>query len=239
MKRLQAPAFLAGLERKARKRKADREYVRKKRKNKPQRKAAEYRNGHKPKVSPPMVTQPRAWPPEEKAHWQAALCEWLTAGKSLVAFCSAFPQGPARMAWFNWLRDDPTFAECYSRAREAGADALADDCIAIADDAEGEAEPAAVNAAKLRVNTRQWMASKLRPKVYADRVETVTSGALTVHHTISDDERARALATILQRQAIVSAQSLPDARRLIEAQAIDVTPAKPVSPAAAQAQDKA
>jgi hypothetical protein len=68
------------------------------------------------------------------------------------------------------------------------------------------------------------VASKLKPKTYADRIETVTSGALTVTHTISDDDRARALATLLTRSAIQSAVSLPDAQRLIEATARDVTP---------------
>lgn len=148
-------------------------------------------------------------------------------------FCRDYPDGPQKTQWFDWLREDATFAENYSRAREAGADTLADDCIAIADEVKdaGQFDSARVNAARLRVDARKWVASKLKPRVYADRVETVTSGSLTVQHTISDDDRVRALATLLQRQAIATSMSLPDARRLIEAQAIDVSPPAASQPA--------
>lgn len=161
------------------------------------------------------------------------MCVALTDGGSMAQFCRDYPQGPDRSTWFDWLQQDATFAGRYAQAREAGADTLADDCIAIADEVKdaGQFDSARVNAARLRVDARKWVASKLKPKTYADRVETVTSGSMTVQHVISDDDRARALATLLQRQAIAGSASLPDARRLIEAQAIDITPPAASQPA--------
>ena len=49
-----------------------------------------------------------------------------------------------------------------------------DDCLNIADefDAEEIIKPEHINRAKLRIDTRKWMAGKLRPKKYGDKLET-------------------------------------------------------------------
>jgi hypothetical protein len=190
----------------------------------------------KPKVPPPQLPDhernPRDWSPELRAQWLERLCIWITEGGSLSSFTRNYPQGPQKAAWFKWFEEDATFAERYARARENGADTLAEETIAIADEVQdaGQFDSARVNAARLRVDARKWVASKLKPKTYADRVETVTSGALTVTHTLTDDDRAKALATLFAREAIKAAGSLPEAQRLIEAQAIDVTPEKTSGP---------
>ena len=94
---------------------------------------------------------------------------------------------------------------------------MADEIISIADSVKdaGPADSAKVNAARLRVDARKWVASKLKPKVYGDRVEAALTGAVTVEHTITDDERAKALALILARQAIQSAPNMLEAQRLL------------------------
>ncbi len=53
----------------------------------------------------------------------------------------------------------------YARAREEQADFYADEIITIAD-----TEPDAA-IARVRIDARKWTASKLRPKVYGDRVQ--------------------------------------------------------------------
>lgn len=177
-------------------------------------------------LPPPDDFDPRAWSPEQKARWLRKLFLHITEGGSLVSFTRRWPQGPGKYALYDWIEGDPIIAAAYTRARERSADTLAEQCVAIADEVEdaGQFDAARVNAARLRVDARKWVASKLKPKVYADRIETVQSGALTVQHTITDDERAKALALILGRQVAASAPSLTEAQRLIEAQAIDVTP---------------
>lgn len=159
----------------------------------------------------------------EKTSWVKALCEHISDGGSVTGFCRQYPAGPSKALWYQWLQDDPNFAALYIQAREISADTLADDCIAIADEVKDAThmDSARVNAARLRVDARKWCASKLKPKVYADRIETVQSGALTVKHEISDDERVKALALILGRQVIQSAPNLIEAQRLLQTKTID------------------
>lgn len=71
----------------------------------------------------------------------------------------------------------------YAGAREERADVLADEIVAIADELEvkcvtgedGETmevkvDPTAVARNKLRVDARKWVAAKLKPRVYGDKV---------------------------------------------------------------------
>ena len=72
------------------------------------------------------------------------------------------------------------FADIYARAREDQADTLADEIHAIADelpqqivDEKGKTsryDSAYVQWQKNRVDARKWVAAKLKPKKYSDRV---------------------------------------------------------------------
>lgn len=170
------------------------------------------------------------WTPELQAAWKAAVITWLQTGKSLMAFCREHPNGPPRGTILAWRHEDAIFSDAYDRARADGADALADEIIDIADEVKDASrdDSAKVNAARLRVDARKWSASKLKPATYAERVEQGLSVKVsgTVEHKITDDQRAQALAAFLARQAAANAASLPEAMKLIEASAIDVTPAQ-------------
>ena len=214
-----AQAEFLRLKRRANKRKADRNRLRRKR-------------PAKPRSVAPVQRIAKAFTSEEREQWFTALCVHLVEGGSLRSFVRDNADGPAHATWFEWLAGDAIMADRYTQARERSADTLAEDCVLIADSVKDatQFDSARVNAARLRVDARKWVASKLKPKVYADRLETVTSGALTVTHTISDDDRAKALATLMARKVIASAPNMIEAQRLIEASAKDVTP-KPDGPA--------
>lgn len=98
---------------------------------------------------------------------------------------------PGLSTVFKWLAAHPEFVEQYTRAREAQADTLADELIDIADDSandyydkavgsEGETQRVVdaehINRSRLRVDTRKWIASKLKPKKYGDKVSAELSG---------------------------------------------------------------
>ena len=115
------------------------------------------------------------------------LCEALSAGQSLLNWCRSndFPY----MRTVHWLEDDAEREEKYARARGVRADTLADELVSIADEevAEDILDPAgnvvgtrldstAVARNRLRVDTRKWVASKLKPKVYGDKVQAEVSG---------------------------------------------------------------
>ena len=54
---------------------------------------------------------------------------------------------------------------------------MADACLAIADEVATAETSEAVNAARLRVDTRKWYLSKLAPKRYGDRAQVALTDA--------------------------------------------------------------
>lgn len=105
-----------------------------------------------------------------------------------------------------WLNENEAFSAAYARAREARAETFAEQIIEIADTEEDPAR------ARVRVEARKWVASKLFPRMYGEnqRVE--------VQHTISETA-ARVLSELSQRQK---------ERKALERQVIDVTPVQSV-----------
>jgi hypothetical protein len=103
----------------------------------------------------------------------------MANGETLSNVCKSDTM-PDRTTVRRWLERDAKFSAAYTRARELLADALADEAIRIADDATGDITKdakgkdqvnwEAVQRARLRVDTRKWMAAKLFPKRYNDRI---------------------------------------------------------------------
>ncbi|MDH1475810.1 hypothetical protein N5F13_14975 [Comamonas thiooxydans] len=114
-----------------------------------------------------------------------AICTALAEGESLRSIClrSGMPHIATVMRWLS----DPEkrdFCEQYTRAREAQAETLAEELLAIADEAEYEPiqdpntgetlavafDKTAVARNKLRVETRKWLAARMSPKKYGDKL---------------------------------------------------------------------
>jgi len=70
------------------------------------------------------------------------------------------------------IQDSDDFAKQYARAKDIQLERMADDIVTIADSAESDDH----QVARLRVDTRKWLLSKLVPKKYGDRVEQFISG---------------------------------------------------------------
>ena len=92
---------------------------------------------------------------------------------------------PCLASLFNWLRTQPEFLEQYTIAKEQSTDALFEEILDIADDGtndwmekhgeDGENTGWKINGealgrSRLRVDTRKWALSKLKPKKYGDRI---------------------------------------------------------------------
>lgn len=114
------------------------------------------------------------------------ICERLADGESLRAICAGDDM-PSKGTVFRWLANDKAFQDQYTRAREAQADYLFDDILQIADDGLNDTyvdengnrrtDQDVIARSRLRVDARKWMAGKLRPKVYGDKVQTELTGA--------------------------------------------------------------
>ncbi len=108
------------------------------------------------------------------------ICERIADGESLRSICSDESM-PCRSTVFRWLGLDKAFSDQYARAKEEQAELLADELVDIADlppplTAMGATDSGAVAAMRLRIDTRKWVASKLKPKKYGDKVQTEVSG---------------------------------------------------------------
>lgn len=114
-----------------------------------------------------------AYTPDEIAQHKLTVCGRIAEGDSLRKVCSEDGM-PARSLVHEWLISDTEFADQYTRAREAQADTLFDEIIDIADQYDNLADKLDVEhiqRARLRIDTRKWMAGKLRPKKYGDKTE--------------------------------------------------------------------
>jgi Bacteriophage Sf6, terminase small subunit-like len=94
------------------------------------------------------------------------ICGLISDGRSLRSILRDDDTMPAMSTIFKWLREHQSFSEQYTRAKEEQADALAEDMQDIADNPTGD-----VQRDRLRVDTRKWIASKLKPKKYGDKVD--------------------------------------------------------------------
>jgi len=87
---------------------------------------------------------------------------------------------PSREAVYSWLRNSPTFADQYARARQDRGDWRNDQIDVIAKDLrDGKLD---ANAARVLIDALKWQAAHEAPKVYADKVEI---NALTTVRTFN------------------------------------------------------
>lgn len=87
---------------------------------------------------------------------------------------------PDKKTVFRWLRSHPEFAKQYAIAKEEAADAWAEEILDIADDGTNDwitdekgrtvFNGEHVQRSRVRIDTRKWIASKLKPKKYGDKI---------------------------------------------------------------------
>lgn len=114
-----------------------------------------------------------------------AICERLSGGESLRAICCDVDM-PAQSTVFKWLSEQKQFSEQYARAREAQADYMADEILQIADDGKNDTylddegrsrtDQDVIARSRLRVDARKWLASKMAPKKYGDKITQELTG---------------------------------------------------------------
>jgi hypothetical protein len=108
------------------------------------------------------------------------ICEViLTTSKGTKKLCEEHPHWPCQDAFFSWLKTYSEFSEQYARAKICQVEFLVDEMLEIADDASGDSflneegrtivNGAAINRAKLKIDTRKWLACKLVPRVYGPK----------------------------------------------------------------------
>ena len=130
------------------------------------------------------------------------ICERLVKGDSLRSICED-PDLPCITTVMMWLRqpDRADFLKQYTRAREIQAETMAEEILEIADNAtndwmerNGQNDPGwaangeNVQRSRLRVEARKWLASKLLPKKYGEKVDVEHSGDVRIMMQPGDDK---------------------------------------------------
>lgn len=163
---------------------------------------------------PNPVGRPTDYSPELSKQ----ICEQIVLGHSLRTICREESM-PCVATLFNWFEKHPEFLEQYEKAKELQADTLAEEMLDIADDGsndwmekhdkDGENIGWQINGehvqrSRLRLDTRKWVASKLKPKKYGERVQqeiTGKDGGPIETKDISGIETAKRIAFLLSKGA--------------------------------------
>lgn len=115
------------------------------------------------------------------------ICDEIADGKSLRAVLRENTALPNSSTIFKWLGIYEEFAKQYARARTASADAMVDDIQAISDDGLNDTyidgygnkkvDKDVIARSRLRVDARKWLAAKMQPKKYGERISQEITGA--------------------------------------------------------------
>jgi hypothetical protein len=123
--------------------------------------------------------------------WQA-ICERIATSKdSLVTICKGC--GIDYSTFRKWMHDDDAKEESerkglsssYARAKESQADYLADLMIEVAFEDGDDEKPFVgtnhIQRDRLKVDTLKFIASKLKPRKYGDKIDVTTDGKEIKH----------------------------------------------------------
>ena len=143
-------------------------------------------------------------------------CARIAMGESLRSVCRD-PAMPEPKTIYRWFRIHYGFSQQYARSKEDSADSHEDMIIDISDNPDGQPvldedgkpmldpngkplvklDNVAIQHATLRVNSRKWAASKLKPKKYGEKIQQDTTHSYDLSN-LSDDE-LRAIAGPIPR----------------------------------------
>lgn len=133
-------------------------------------------------VSQPVQT--RLGRPSEFTQDEAdRICEWIQSGNSLNSYCKQ--HGRKSSTIYAWMRESVSFKDNYARAHADRADTLVEDMLDIADAAEKAVEITDVMSAKLRIETRKWIAERMRPEKYGQKVQVEHKQPVTFNLGVS------------------------------------------------------
>ena len=121
------------------------------------------------------------------------ILERLADGDSLASICC--DEGmPDERSVRRWARNHGDFGAKYAVARRLGYEKRADEMLEIADDSSADwidtedgrmvLNGAHVNRARLMIDTRKWLLSKMLPKVYGDHLTVAGDPDQPIQHIV-------------------------------------------------------
>jgi hypothetical protein len=105
------------------------------------------------------------------------ICEKIANGESLRKICKDDKMPNLTSVW-KWLNNNEELSKQYARAREEQAETFVDEILEIADNNKDDTfidengkliiNQEVIARSRLRVDSRKWIASKLKPKRFGD-----------------------------------------------------------------------
>lgn len=134
----------------------------------------------KPRAKKPAAKKPKGRPSTFTQSKADEICARLSEGEPLRQICRD-DNMPAWRTVYGWISADEAFAARIARGRELGEDAIAQDCLRIADDGRSDTyidadgkervDSEHIQRSKLRIETRLKLLAKWNPRKYGDKVD--------------------------------------------------------------------
>ena len=130
---------------------------------------------HITKPTPPVVTKPRpiGRPTKYSIKLITEICDLIANGNSLRSICER-PEMPAINNVRLWLIKYDEFRVRYAHARDDQADYYADEILRVIREAPATRDE--IERAKVEAEALKWIASKLKPKKYGDKLDLTSDG---------------------------------------------------------------
>ena len=103
------------------------------------------------------------------------ILEEIASGKSVIGICRDEEWSPNADTWYRWMYRHEGLSDRYTRAKSISSEFHADQILSIADEATNQN----FQVARLQIDSRKWVASKLTPHKYGDKT--------SIDHTSSDE----------------------------------------------------
>jgi hypothetical protein len=113
------------------------------------------------------------------------------SSKGIKALCKLNEHWPSHKTIYGWINIHKEFSELYARAKQYQIEVLVDEILSIADDTSNDYTTSEdgrivvnhehIQRSKVRIDTQKWLASKLCPRLYGDRVQH--EGTVGIKHS--------------------------------------------------------
>lgn len=149
------------------------------------------------RMEPDKTTGVRGRPTKYTPEIGDFIADLLANGRTLISICRDNDSLPDAKTVRTWALDpDHPFSPKYTRARELGYHAMADEMVEIVDDGRNDTyvsedgftkvDHDVIARARLRYDARKWLLSKALPKIYGDKVAVTDAdgGKLTIEFKV-------------------------------------------------------
>ena len=105
------------------------------------------------------------------------ICRRIAAGEPLTRITDEKAM-PNYATVTRWLREFTEFSTMYAQAREIQADTHFDYIMSRVAELDSATDMARVQALRAQIDAAKWAASKLKPRVYGDKLDVDVSGTI-------------------------------------------------------------